>query len=219
MSWGPVQGKLKGGEKLSERVRALLLRLPSDSTAPFKYSLFASIAPYITHLRLTSGATQLPEALPFVQSSGVLTFPSAMATSLPRRFALSALRPASRSLLSPSSATSSRALSSLPRLLPRAQNNGAVKTLCSNPARLAAIQHARTFTSSRKLFEGAPSSKAYLASGAIAGGGDLVDVSKVLVIGSGGLSIGQAGEFDYSGIVLSPLCRCSIADVRQARRL
>ncbi|EDK41205.2 conserved hypothetical protein [Meyerozyma guilliermondii ATCC 6260] len=34
-------------------------------------------------------------------------------------------------------------------------------------------------------------------------GGDtsqkLVDVSKVLVIGSGGLSIGQAGEFDYSG--------------------
>lgn len=29
--------------------------------------------------------------------------------------------------------------------------------------------------------------------------GNLVDVSKVLVIGSGGLSIGQAGEFDYSG--------------------
>ena len=26
-----------------------------------------------------------------------------------------------------------------------------------------------------------------------------VDVSKVLVLGSGGLSIGQAGEFDYSG--------------------
>lgn len=29
----------------------------------------------------------------------------------------------------------------------------------------------------------------------------LVDVSKVLVIGSGGLSIGQAGEFDYSGML------------------
>lgn len=28
---------------------------------------------------------------------------------------------------------------------------------------------------------------------------NLVDVKKVLVIGSGGLSIGQAGEFDYSG--------------------
>ncbi len=27
----------------------------------------------------------------------------------------------------------------------------------------------------------------------------LVNVKKVLVIGSGGLSIGQAGEFDYSG--------------------
>ena len=26
-----------------------------------------------------------------------------------------------------------------------------------------------------------------------------VDVHKVLVLGSGGLSIGQAGEFDYSG--------------------
>lgn len=26
------------------------------------------------------------------------------------------------------------------------------------------------------------------------------DVRKVLVVGSGGLSIGQAGEFDYSGV-------------------
>ncbi|MBO8907937.1 hypothetical protein INO82_14745, partial [Staphylococcus aureus] len=26
-----------------------------------------------------------------------------------------------------------------------------------------------------------------------------VEVSKVLILGSGGLSIGQAGEFDYSG--------------------
>ena len=30
------------------------------------------------------------------------------------------------------------------------------------------------------------------------------DVKKVLVVGSGGLSIGQAGEFDYSGM-LSPI--------------
>lgn len=45
----------------------------------------------------------------------------------------------------------------------------------------------------------APSAQAYLASGAIAGARNLVDVTKVLVIGSGGLSIGQAGEFDYSG--------------------
>ena len=45
----------------------------------------------------------------------------------------------------------------------------------------------------------APNAKAYLASGAIAGGQNLIDVKKVLVIGSGGLAIGQAGEFDYSG--------------------
>ena len=37
----------------------------------------------------------------------------------------------------------------------------------------------------------------YIAS---AGELELVDVKKVLVIGSGGLSIGQAGEFDYSGM-------------------
>lgn len=45
----------------------------------------------------------------------------------------------------------------------------------------------------------APSAQAYISSGILAGNKDLVDVKKVLVIGSGGLSIGQAGEFDYSG--------------------
>jgi carbamoyl-phosphate synthase large subunit len=45
----------------------------------------------------------------------------------------------------------------------------------------------------------APNLQAYLQSGVIAKGKNLVDVKKVLVIGSGGLSIGQAGEFDYSG--------------------
>jgi carbamoyl-phosphate synthase large subunit len=46
----------------------------------------------------------------------------------------------------------------------------------------------------------APNAQAYLNSGAIHGARNLVDVKKVLVIGSGGLSIGQAGEFDYSGM-------------------
>lgn len=46
----------------------------------------------------------------------------------------------------------------------------------------------------------APRAEAYLSSGVIEPGKNLVDVKKVLVIGSGGLSIGQAGEFDYSGI-------------------
>ncbi|KAJ5931715.1 hypothetical protein N7516_006204 [Penicillium verrucosum] len=44
-----------------------------------------------------------------------------------------------------------------------------------------------------------PAAESYLASGAVSTGSNLVDVKKVLVIGSGGLSIGQAGEFDYSG--------------------
>jgi carbamoyl-phosphate synthase large subunit len=55
-------------------------------------------------------------------------------------------------------------------------------------------------TAARKnATEEAPNAQAYLNSGAIAGARDLVDVKKVLVIGSGGLAIGQAGEFDYSG--------------------
>jgi carbamoyl-phosphate synthase large subunit len=44
----------------------------------------------------------------------------------------------------------------------------------------------------------APNPKAYLDSGVIKPH-QTVDVKKVLVIGSGGLAIGQAGEFDYSG--------------------
>lgn len=45
----------------------------------------------------------------------------------------------------------------------------------------------------------APSAEAYIKSGVIKGAANPVNVKKVLVIGSGGLSIGQAGEFDYSG--------------------
>ena len=52
----------------------------------------------------------------------------------------------------------------------------------------------------------APSAQAYLQSGVITGAKNLVDVKKVLVIGSGGLSIGQAGEFDYSGMQLVVKC-------------
>jgi len=62
--------------------------------------------------------------------------------------------------------------------------------------------HKGTFTSSaRRAITGqeAPSAKAYIESGVIGNQKKLVDVKKVLVIGSGGLSIGQAGEFDYSG--------------------
>lgn len=47
--------------------------------------------------------------------------------------------------------------------------------------------------------------QAYLQSGVVKPKTN-VDVKKVLVIGSGGLAIGQAGEFDYSG---SLSCACA----------
>lgn len=60
----------------------------------------------------------------------------------------------------------------------------------------------RLFSSSllcRNQTQAAPNAEAYIQSGVIKGAKNPVDVKKVLVIGSGGLSIGQAGEFDYSG--------------------
>lgn len=57
------------------------------------------------------------------------------------------------------------------------------------------VRHASNATAT------APNARAYINSGVISGAQDLVDVKKVLVIGSGGLSIGQAGEFDYSGTI------------------
>ena len=68
-----------------------------------------------------------------------------------------------------------------------------------SPAR---SQQLRSFSSSLRCLAEAqktPSAESYLASGVLKPSGNLVDVKKVLVIGSGGLSIGQAGEFDYSG--------------------
>lgn len=64
----------------------------------------------------------------------------------------------------------------------------------------------RKFTRSTRrcaAVQEAPKAEAYLNSGVIEPGKNLVDVKKVLVIGSGGLSIGQAGEFDYSGKMCS----------------
>ncbi|KAI4144601.1 MAG: hypothetical protein L6R39_004110 [Caloplaca ligustica] len=78
-------------------------------------------------------------------------------------------------------------------------------------------QQARTLVSSatrRLTGQEAPSAQAYISSGILAGNKDLVDVKKVLVIGSGGLSIGQAGEFDYSGSqALKALKEANVASV------
>lgn len=59
-----------------------------------------------------------------------------------------------------------------------------IRTFSSTASRAATAQADSNITAS------------YIAS---AGKVELVNVKKVLVIGSGGLSIGQAGEFDYSG--------------------
>ncbi|KIV85773.1 carbamoyl-phosphate synthase arginine-specific large chain [Exophiala sideris] len=68
--------------------------------------------------------------------------------------------------------------------------------------RVPSWQQVRKFTRSAKRYaavDTAPRPEAYLESGVVEPGKNLVGVSKVLVIGSGGLAIGQAGEFDYSG--------------------
>ncbi|KAI0164811.1 carbamoyl-phosphate synthase [Xylariaceae sp. FL1272] len=78
----------------------------------------------------------------------------------------------------------------------------------------------RTFTHTARccaagaaVAQQAPNPKAYLESGVIKPK-ELVDVKKVLVIGSGGLAIGQAGEFDYSGSqALKALKEAGVASV------
>lgn len=69
---------------------------------------------------------------------------------------------------------------------PAVKNTRAVRLFSSSSAR-------------RNQSQTAPNAKAYIQSGVIKGAANPVNVKKVLVIGSGGLSIGQAGEFDYSG--------------------
>lgn len=68
------------------------------------------------------------------------------------------------------------------------------------PPSIQRSQQLRSFSSAlSRLAEQTSAAETYLASGVVKPGSNLVDVKKVLVIGSGGLSIGQAGEFDYSG--------------------
>lgn len=74
--------------------------------------------------------------------------------------------------------------------VPAGKNTGFVRFLSSSALRGAEVQQP-------------PSAKAYLESGVVKGAANPVNVKKVLVIGSGGLSIGQAGEFDYSGQFIS----------------
>lgn len=63
--------------------------------------------------------------------------------------------------------------------------------------------------------QSAPNPQAYLESGVVKPK-QSVDVKKVLVIGSGGLAIGQAGEFDYSGLLLSAPARLALSSSARA---
>ena len=69
----------------------------------------------------------------------------------------------------------------------------------SRSGKVVAARGLATAAAAAVPVEQPPSSDKYIKSGFIAGKGKKIDVEKVLVVGSGGLSIGQAGEFDYSG--------------------
>jgi carbamoyl-phosphate synthase large subunit len=96
----------------------------------------------------------------------------------------------------------------VPRALPVAARNLTTSTLNARPAvyaqaskpaqkRLGTISVLRPYSTAAS--QEAPNPKAYIDSGVVRPQ-QTVDVKKVLVIGSGGLAIGQAGEFDYSGM-------------------
>ncbi|KAG6273608.1 argininosuccinate lyase [Claviceps purpurea] len=106
--------------------------------------------------------------------------------------------------------TSARALSTASsRICGRALP--ALKQHQQQPKRLGTISIVRPYSSS--AVESAPNPKAYLDSGVIKPKQN-VQVKKVLVIGSGGLAIGQAGEFDYSGSqALKALKEAGVASV------
>lgn len=122
----------------------------------------------------------------------------ASTSRLPRQFILQARR-----AVAPQSWTA-RSLPSSARSYSTQQRWSSIRpTIASKPTFISAGRQTRLITvtaHSKNATQEAPNAQAYLNSGAIAGARDLVDVKKVLVIGSGGLAIGQAGEFDYSGM-------------------
>ena len=113
--------------------------------------------------------------------------------------------PLTRSLTRPSSRILSQYCSSQSRTSIRTFYNLRNASSCVATTRTlqsSILLSKRAFSSSSRFLitgQEAPDAKAYIASGVIAESKNRLDVKKVLVIGSGGLSIGQAGEFDYSG--------------------
>lgn len=119
----------------------------------------------------------------------VLAARCGQAASLLRQRCLAEARPALslRTFTSQTSVRSSASTLRVQQKLPSAARSQQLRSFSSSLRRLAEAQKT-------------PTAESYLASGAVKPGSNLVDVKKVLVIGSGGLSIGQAGEFDYSGM-------------------
>lgn len=117
--------------------------------------------------------------------------------------------------MAPTTALSGRAPALLRNVrrvsLPAAHSIRAFTAVHSNAASRLPIQtqrslQKRSFLSTARCLataaaQSAPDPQAYLQSGVVKPKAS-VDVKKVLVIGSGGLAIGQAGEFDYSGSLL-----------------
>lgn len=122
--------------------------------------------------------------------SSAIVMPPAMPSMLAGRapVMLRAGRRIPRTLPSPARSLTTASLRSSARSLLQAKQV---------PKRLGTISIVRNYSSSPA--ESAPNTKAYIDSGIIKHVQN-VDVKKVLVIGSGGLAIGQAGEFDYSGL-------------------
>jgi hypothetical protein len=89
------------------------------------------------------------------------------------------------------------------RAIPRLANTFLSSRFAACTTHTTCRFYARGFSVARvrraQAVETPPDTANYLASRFVGGVGKKVDVDKVLVVGSGGLSIGQAGEFDYSG--------------------
>ena len=102
----------------------------------------------------------------------------------------------------PSIPSSTRSFTFAPHLARRSGpyvplSSGPLKCQYSRSISNSAIRSATPQAGTPQQTQGSSITASYIAS---AGELELVDVKKVLVIGSGGLSIGQAGEFDYSGV-------------------
>lgn len=110
-----------------------------------------------------------------------------------------------RGLPTPAARLSARALSTSSRATPKARPSYVASAQAFQFSPLKQNRAAFFSTSSRVATAVLPNEKqsrdgaAQQVSEEILDHVPLVDVKKVLVVGSGGLSIGQAGEFDYSG--------------------